>query len=128
MDYSGHTSLILHNIQSARGCHKKSHELQQVFRVWFEKLIVFRIDNDYVRWGENEKTLVLKHIRSDFIIAHIYYDDSSHNLVEQFLEQGENEFIMSIMGEIRASTRVSIDLGLEQSIQSLGVVMRRLSC
>jgi hypothetical protein len=52
-----------------------------------------------------DNTLVtLKH-GTDFLLVHIYVDDiifggSSHTVVSRFQEMMENEFQMSIMGEL----------------------------
>ena len=74
-----------------------------MLRVWYGKLILFLIDHGYVRGVENTKTLILKHMRSDFIIAHIYYDDILQKLVEHILKEGEKESIISMsMGEMKS--------------------------
>ncbi|CAM8914053.1 unnamed protein product [Rhodiola kirilowii] len=53
---------------------KALYGLKQAPRAWYERLMVFLIDRDYVQGGV-DKTLFVKHIRSDFIIAQIYVDD-----------------------------------------------------
>jgi hypothetical protein len=52
-----------------------------------------------------DKTLFTLNHNTDFLIVHIYVDDiifdgSSHTLVSRFQEIIENEFQMSIMGEL----------------------------
>ncbi|CAM8877747.1 unnamed protein product [Rhodiola kirilowii] len=55
--------------------------------------------------GEVDKTLFIKHTRSDFIIAQIYVDDivfgsSNQKTVDKFVEQMQSEFKMSMVGEM----------------------------
>ncbi|CAM8925932.1 unnamed protein product [Rhodiola kirilowii] len=52
-----------------------------------------------------DKTLFVKHTRLDFIIAQIYVDDivfgsNTQKLVDQFIEQMQKEFKMSMVGEM----------------------------
>ncbi|CAM8943772.1 unnamed protein product [Rhodiola kirilowii] len=53
---------------------KALYGLKQVPRALYERLTVFLVDHGYVRGGV-DKTLFVKHTRSDFIIAQIYVDD-----------------------------------------------------
>jgi hypothetical protein len=83
---------------------KVLYDLKQAPRAWNERLTVFLIDHCYDR-GRVDKTLFVKHTRSDFIIAHIYVDDivlssTSHKLVKQFMEQLQKKFKMSMVGEL----------------------------
>jgi hypothetical protein len=48
--------------------------LKQAPRAWYERLTQFLLSHDYER-GSVDKTLFIKHIKSDFIIAQIYVDD-----------------------------------------------------
>ncbi|CAM8923423.1 unnamed protein product [Rhodiola kirilowii] len=73
-------------------------------RAWYERLTVFLVNHGYVRGG-GDKTLFVKHTRSDFIIAQIYIDDivfgsNTQKLVDQFVEQMQKEFEMSMVGEM----------------------------
>ncbi|CAM8902523.1 unnamed protein product [Rhodiola kirilowii] len=66
--------------------------------------MVFLVDHGYVRGGV-DKTLFIKRTRSDFIIAQIYVDDivfgsSTQKLVDQFVEQMQQQFKMSMIGEM----------------------------
>ena len=75
--------------------------MKQAPRVWYERLALFLVDHGYARWGV-DKNLFVKHTRSDFIIAQIYVDDivfgsSSQKMVEQFVEQMQREFKMSMV-------------------------------
>ncbi|CAM8890311.1 unnamed protein product [Rhodiola kirilowii] len=78
--------------------------LKQAARAWYERLTVFLVDHGYVQGGV-DKTLFVKHTRSDFIIAQIYVDDivfgsNTQKLVDQFVEQMQKEFKMSMVGEM----------------------------
>ncbi|CAM8899909.1 unnamed protein product [Rhodiola kirilowii] len=78
--------------------------LKQAPRAWYKHLTVFLVDHGYVRGGV-DKTLFVKHTRSYFIIAQIYVDDivfgsNTQKLVDQFVEQMQKEFKMSMVGEM----------------------------
>ncbi|CAM8993517.1 unnamed protein product [Rhodiola kirilowii] len=81
---------------------KALYGLKQAPRAWYERLTVFLVDHGYVRGGV-DKTLFVKHTRSYFIIAQIYVDDivfgsNTQKLVDQFMEQMQKEFKMSMVG------------------------------
>ncbi|CAM8889509.1 unnamed protein product [Rhodiola kirilowii] len=83
---------------------KALYGLKQAPRACYERLTVFLIDHGYVRGGV-DKTLFVKDTRSDFIIAQIYVDDfvfgsNTQKLVDQFVEQMQKEFKMSMVGEM----------------------------
>ncbi|CAM8966050.1 unnamed protein product [Rhodiola kirilowii] len=83
---------------------KALYGLKQAPQACYERLTVFLVDHGYVRGGV-DKTLFVKHTRSDFIIAHIYVDDivfgsNTQKLVDQFVEQMQKEFKMSMVGEM----------------------------
>ncbi|CAM8923569.1 unnamed protein product [Rhodiola kirilowii] len=68
------------------------------------KLTKFLINHGYVQGGL-DKTLFVKHTRSDFIIAQIYVDDivfssSNQKMVDKFVKQMQSEFKMSMVGEM----------------------------
>ena len=70
---------------------KALYGLKQPPRAWYERLTVFLVDPGYDRGGV-DKTLFMKHIRSQFIITQIYVDDIVfcscwQKLVEQFVVQ-----------------------------------------
>ncbi|CAM8962861.1 unnamed protein product [Rhodiola kirilowii] len=71
-------------------------------RAWYERVTEFLINHGYVRGGV-DKTLFVKHTRSDFVIAQIYVDDivfgsSNQKMVDKFVEQMQSEFKMSMVG------------------------------
>ncbi|CAM8948430.1 unnamed protein product [Rhodiola kirilowii] len=98
---------------------KALYGLKQAPRAWYERLTVFLINHGYVRGGV-DKTLFVKHTRSDFIIAQIYVDDivfgsNTQTMVDQFMEQMQKEFKMSMVGEM------SYFLGLQVTQKKDGI-------
>ncbi|CAM8965666.1 unnamed protein product [Rhodiola kirilowii] len=83
---------------------KTLYGLKQAPRAWYERLTEFLISHGYVRGGV-DKSLFVKHTRSNIIIAQIYVDDivfasSNQNMVvDKFVEQMQSEFKMSMVGE-----------------------------
>ncbi|CAM8929157.1 unnamed protein product [Rhodiola kirilowii] len=93
-----------HHPASVYRLKKALYGLKQAPRAWYERLIVFVIDHGYVRGGV-DKTLFVKHTRTDFIISQIHVDDivfrsKTQKLVDQFVEQMQKEFKMSMVGEM----------------------------
>jgi hypothetical protein len=65
---------------------------------------MFLLEHRYVIGSVDKTLFTLKHV-TDFLLVQIYMDDiifggSSHNLVSRFQEIIENEFQMSMMGEL----------------------------
>jgi hypothetical protein len=83
---------------------KALYVLKKTLRAWHARLKVFLLEHGYVM-GRVDKTLfTLKH-DTDFLLIQIYMDDiifgdSSHYLVSSFQERMENEFQMSMIGEL----------------------------
>ncbi|CAM8999896.1 unnamed protein product [Rhodiola kirilowii] len=93
-----------HHPASVYHLKKALYGLKQAPRAWYERLTVFLVNHGYVRGGV-DKTLFVKHTRSDFIIAQIYVDNivfgsNTQKLVDQFIEQMQKEFKMSMVGEM----------------------------
>ncbi|CAM8886714.1 unnamed protein product [Rhodiola kirilowii] len=93
-----------HHPASVYRLKKALYGLKQAPRAWYERLTVFFVEHGYVRGGV-DKTLIVKHTSSDFIIAQIYVDDivfgsNTLKLVDQFVEQMQKEFKMSMVGEM----------------------------
>ncbi|CAM8972838.1 unnamed protein product [Rhodiola kirilowii] len=83
---------------------KALYGLKQAPRAWYEWLTEFLINHGYVRGGV-DKTLFIKHTRSDFIIDQIYVDNivfgsSNQKMVDKFVEQIQSKFKMSMVGEM----------------------------
>ncbi|CAM8929073.1 unnamed protein product [Rhodiola kirilowii] len=93
-----------HNPDHVYRLKKALYGLKQAPRVWYEHLTEFLINHGYVRGGV-DKTLFVKHTRSDFIIAQINVDDivfgsSNQKMVDKFVEQMQSKFKMSMVGEM----------------------------
>jgi hypothetical protein len=83
---------------------KTLFRLKQVPRAWYARLKIFLLEHGYVM-GSIDKTLCTLNHGNDFLLVQIYVDDiifsgSSHTLVSKFQEIMENEFQMSMMGEL----------------------------
>jgi isopentenyldiphosphate isomerase len=71
---------------------------------WYARLKTFLLEHGYVMGSVDKTLFILKH-GNDFLLVQIYVDDiifggSSHSLVSSFQEMIENEFQISIMGEL----------------------------
>jgi hypothetical protein len=80
------------------------YELKQAPRAWYARLKTFLLEHGYVV-GSVDKALFTLYHGTDFLLVQIYVDDiifcgSSHTLVSRFQEMMENEFQMSMMGEL----------------------------
>jgi hypothetical protein len=65
---------------------------------------MFLLENGYVLGSVDNTLFTLRYV-TNFLLVQIYVDDiifggSSHTLVSRFLEMMENEFQMSMMGEL----------------------------
>jgi hypothetical protein len=77
--------------------------LKQAPRAWYARLKTFLLEHKYVM--SVDKILLTLNHGTDFLLVQIYVDDiifggSSHTLVSTFQEMMENEFQMSMMGEL----------------------------
>jgi hypothetical protein len=80
------------------------YRLKQVLRSWYARLKTFLLEHGYVMGCVDKALFTLKH-GNDFLLVQIYVDDiifgdSSHSLVSSFQEMMENEFQISMMGEL----------------------------
>jgi hypothetical protein len=78
--------------------------LKQAPQAWFTNLKMFLLEHEYVMRSV-DKTLFTLHYGTEFLLVQIYEDDiifggSSHTLMSRFQEMIENEFQMSMMGEL----------------------------
>jgi hypothetical protein len=83
---------------------KALYGLKQAPRTWYSRLKTFLLEHGYIMESADKTHFILKH-NTDFLLAQIYVDDiifggSSHTLVSIFQEIMENEFQMSMMGEL----------------------------
>nr|KYP39127.1 Retrovirus-related Pol polyprotein from transposon TNT 1-94 [Cajanus cajan] len=84
---------------------KALYGLTQAPRAWYEKLSSFLTSNNFIR-GKIDNTLFRKIIKDDFIIVQIYVDDIifgsiNENLCQEFSKLMQDEFEMSMMGELK---------------------------
>ncbi|KAM2204349.1 hypothetical protein ACFX1S_023996 [Malus domestica] len=83
---------------------KAMYGLKQAPRTWYERLSSHLLQKGYIR-GAIDKTLFVKKVNSDLIVAQVYVDDivfgsTSESLVVEFTHVMQNEFEMSMCGEL----------------------------
>jgi hypothetical protein len=83
---------------------KVLYGLKQAPRTWYVRLKTFLLEHGYVMESVDKILFTLKH-GNDFLLVQIYVDDiifggSFHSLMSSFQEMMENEFQMSMMGEL----------------------------
>jgi hypothetical protein len=83
---------------------KALYRVNQALRDWYARLKSFLLEHGYVMGSIDNTLFTLKH-GNDFLLVQIYVDDiifggSSHSLVSSFQAIMENEFHMSMMGEL----------------------------
>nr|KYP57052.1 Retrovirus-related Pol polyprotein from transposon TNT 1-94 [Cajanus cajan] len=84
---------------------KDLYGLKQAPRAWYEKLSSFLVENNFTR-GKIDRALFRKVIKDDFIIVQIYVDDiifgtTNEKLYQEFSKLMQDEFEMSMMGELK---------------------------
>jgi hypothetical protein len=83
---------------------KTLYGLKQAPLAWYTRLKIFLLEHVHVM-GSVDKTLFTLNHGTDFLLVQIYVDDiifggSSYTLMSRFQEMMENEFQMSMMGEL----------------------------
>jgi hypothetical protein len=83
---------------------KALYELKQSPQTWYARLKTFLLEHGYVMGSVDMTIFTLNH-GTDFLLVQIYVDDvifgdSSHTLVSSFQKMMENEFQMSMIGEL----------------------------
>jgi hypothetical protein len=83
---------------------KALYGLKHASRAWYARLKNFLLEHGYVMGSVDKTLFTLKH-GNDVLLVQIYVDDiifggSSHSLVSSFQEMMENEFQVSMMGEL----------------------------
>jgi hypothetical protein len=83
---------------------KALYGLKQAPRVWYARLKAFLLEHGYVMGSVDNDIFTLNH-DTNFLLVQIYVDDiifgdSSHTLVFRFQKMMENEFQISMMGEL----------------------------
>ncbi|CAJ2668748.1 unnamed protein product [Trifolium pratense] len=84
---------------------KALYGLKQAPRAWYDRLSAFLIKNNFSR-GKIDTTLFTKIDKLDLLIVQVYVDDiifgsTNEKLCEDFSHLMQNEFEMSMMGELR---------------------------
>ncbi|XP_062100106.1 uncharacterized mitochondrial protein AtMg00810-like [Humulus lupulus] len=92
------------------------YSLKQAPIAWYERLTQFLVLNGYKRGGVN-KTLFIKNVDYDIVIAQIYVDDivfgsTSNTLVQEFVKQTKNEFEMSMKFGTESAKHAKIPMGI----------------
>nr|KYP49721.1 Retrovirus-related Pol polyprotein from transposon TNT 1-94 [Cajanus cajan] len=85
---------------------KALYGLKQAPQAWYDKLSSFLTSNNFIR-GNIHSTLFRKEIKDDFIIVKIYVDDiifgaTNDSLCQKFSKLMQDEFEMSMMGELKS--------------------------
>ena len=109
---------------------KALYGLKQAPRAWYERLTDFLISHGYTR-GSVDKTLFIKKVKSDVIIAQIYVDDivfgsTSDFEVQGFVKQMQDEFEMSMVGELSYFLGLQVRQGDEGTFVSQSKYARNL--
>jgi hypothetical protein len=97
--------------------------LKQALRAWYARLKTFLLEHEYVMESVEKTLFTLKH-GTDSLLVQIYVGDiifggSSHSLVSRFQEMMENEFKMSMMGEL------TIFLGIQVKQMKEGIFIHQ---
>jgi len=83
---------------------KALYGLKQAPRAWYERLSKFLMNHGFER-GKVDTTLFIKNAKDDIILIQIYVDDiifgaTNDHLCKEFASIMQNEFEMSMMGEL----------------------------
>jgi len=78
--------------------------LKQAPRAWYDRLSKFLLHNGFVK-GKVDTTLLIKKENKNFLLVQIYVDDiifgsSNESLCKKFSKSMQDEFEMSMMGEL----------------------------
>ena len=92
---------------------KSLYGLKQAPRAWYDRLSKFLIKNDFKR-GQVDTTLFRRTLGKDILVVQIYVDDiifGSFNasLCKEFSELMQDEFEMSMMGELKFFLGIQIN-------------------
>jgi len=91
---------------------KAIYGLKQAPRQWYERLRNFLLLKGYAR-GVVDKTLFIRKHENDVILVQVYVDDiifgsNNNTLCEEFIATMQEEFEMSIMGELTYFLRLQL--------------------
>jgi len=105
---------------------KALYGLKQAPRTWYDRLSTVLIENRFSR-GKIDTTLFRKTHNSDLLIVQVYVDDiifgaSKEKMCEEFSKLMQNEFEMSMMGEL------GFFLGLQIKQHPNGIFISQQKC
>jgi len=92
---------------------KSLYGLKQAPRAWYDRLSNFLIENDFKR-GQVDTTLFRRTLEKDILVVQIYVDDiifgsTNASLCKEFSKLMQNEFEMSMMGELKFFLGIQIN-------------------
>ena len=92
---------------------KSLYGLKQAPRAWYDRLSNFLIKNDFKR-GQVDTTLFRRTLGKDILVVQIYVDDiifgsTNASLCKEFSELMQDEFEMSMMGELKFFLGIQIN-------------------
>jgi hypothetical protein len=87
--------------------------LKQASRAWYAMLKTILLEHGYVMESVDKTLFTVKH-GTDFLLVQIYvdhiiFDSSSHTLVSRFQKMIENEFQMSMVGELTFFSGIQVE-------------------
>ncbi|WJX39850.1 hypothetical protein P8452_27360 [Trifolium repens] len=94
---------------------KSLYGLKQAPRAWYERLSNFLLENGFQK-GQIDNTLFRKTTKKDILIIQIYVDDiifgsTNASLCKNFSKLMQDEFEMSMMGELKFFLGIQINQG-----------------
>ncbi|KAK2354920.1 putative mitochondrial protein [Trifolium repens] len=94
---------------------KSLYGLKQAPRAWYERLSNFLLENGFQK-GQIDNTLFRKTTKKDILIIQIYVDDiifgsTNASLCKSFSKLMQDEFEMSMMGELKFFLGIQINQG-----------------
>jgi len=92
---------------------KSLYGLKQAPRAWYDRLSNFLIKNDFKR-GQVDTTLFRRTLKKDILVLQIYIDDiifgsTNASLCKEFSKLMQDEFEMSMMGELKFFLGIQIN-------------------
>ncbi|KAK2451190.1 putative mitochondrial protein [Trifolium repens] len=98
---------------------KSLYGLKQAPRAWYERLSNFLLENGFQK-GQIDNTLFRKTTKKDILIIQIYVDDiifgsTNASLCKNFSKLMQDEFEMSMMGELKFFLGIQINQGKDDT-------------
>jgi hypothetical protein len=109
----GFERMVLNNPDYVFKVNKSLYSLKQALRAWYDRLFNSLLENGFWK-GQDDNTLFRKTLKNDILIVQIYVDDiifcfTNTSLCRNFSNLMQEEFEMSIMGELRFFLRIQIN-------------------